>query len=125
MDKAFDKVTDYIDRIAVKLGVAGEHVYDVLIEQAYYGGIINLSGGIFLTLFAIALSFFLWKVHLSSYGSLHDVKKIGDGALYAALHVVTFFLYLFGLIFIFLSIGPIINPEYFAIRDLIEMLTNK
>lgn len=125
MDKAFDKVTDYIDKIAVKLGVAGEHVYGLLVKQAYYNGIIDLCIGIFLTILAISISFFLWKIHLSNSGSLHGVKKIGDGFFHAALYPITFFLYLFGLNYIFSSIGPMINPEYFAIKDLIQMVTNK
>lgn len=125
MDKSFDKVTDYIDKIAAKLGVAGEHVYGVLVKQAYYKGIVDLSTGIFLTLFGIAFSFFLWKVHSSNNEYLHNVKFIGDGLLHAILHVIHFFLYLFGILWIYLSIGSIINPEYYAIRDLIQMVTNK
>lgn len=126
MDKAFDKVSDYIDKIAAKLGVAAEHLYGVLVKQAYYGGIAGLSLGIFLTLLAIAFSFFLWKIHVSSpYSPLDNIRRIGDGVLYAFFHIIHFFLYVFGLLSIYLSIGPMINPEYYAIRDLIQMVTNK
>ncbi|MFC8958280.1 hypothetical protein ACFTXL_01155 [Bacillus subtilis] len=116
-----DKAMEYIDKLAAKLGVAAEHVYGVLVKQAYINGIDNIVVG---TLVIIA-------VIILSLGVVKFVKKRlrNSGMDGADLFVLIIFCLLFnvlplfgGIVSVASGISAMINPDYYAIKDILNSI---
>src|SRR5699024_12655493 len=63
-DKVFEQVTEYIDAISEKLGVATEHVIEVLIRQQYISGVIAVILGMTLLIIAGIIVRYTIKVYI-------------------------------------------------------------
>lgn len=113
MDKEIMKV---VDKIAEKLGVAAERVYDVLVHQAFTYGIVKLtiSFAVFLTLFLI-MKYCLKQNKVWS----EDPEFAGVGIIIA---VICGILMLITSFFIASGILHIVNPEYYALKDIMDMI---
>jgi hypothetical protein len=119
------KLTEYLEIMAKKLGVAAEHLYEVLTKQAMVEGIIDLIFYpiLFLIIFPIFIFCFKkYRYHEKecnwSEESNYMIASIISGVVAAAL--------LIGVLATMPdSIGRIINPEYYAIQDLLDVLSGK
>lgn len=112
-----DKAMAYIDKLAAKLGVAAEHVYGVLVKQAVANGVSKIGGGLMLIAVAVVVSVIISRTIKNSDLDYWDVEwaaVIGSIALLVVLPVViSYFLMASG-------IKATINPEYYAIKEILE-----
>jgi small-conductance mechanosensitive channel len=118
-EKVFDKVTQYIDALAAKLGVAAEHVYGVLVRQQVAEGIVDIVvGTLVLAVLIFALIVLIKKVELP-----HIVDEFD---LLGYVFVAAISLLIIGLpggyavSEISDGIKHVINPEYYAIREILD-----
>jgi uncharacterized protein YqhQ len=126
-EKAFDKVTAYIDALAQKLGVAAEHVYITLIRQQYVEGITSIIA----CLFAIGVTFYIAKKTTELTKNKREAAKekwitsMSEDLAPVAVAVtwVLFFISLIVTMFVIPgSVSQLINPEYYAIKEILNSL---
>lgn len=128
MSKTQDKVFEYIDSMAEKLGVASEHVYGVLVKQQVATGIdAILSSAFLLVLIMVGLLVVIPKTlkhkdKLISESKLHYVDTDPQDAIVYSVAFISIFLLV--VIFFLLPYGikVVINPEYYAMRDILEII---
>ncbi|MGN9867353.1 hypothetical protein [Bacillus swezeyi] len=116
---------EYIDKLAAKLGVAAEHVYGVLVKQQIVNGVIGVvSTIVILALLGIALLKLIRKgiehqKTLSSFDtSPYMIVAVLVGIALALVVIVSFFV-------IPIGINQIINPEYYAIKEILDTIGGK
>ncbi|WP_144666692.1 hypothetical protein [Bacillus altitudinis] len=128
-----DKAMAYIDKLAAKLGVAAEHVYGVLVKQMYVIGIVNVVVGVsLLVIFAalLRLNYLiiakggrrLWDEDITIF---HKLRGIGDGWLFSVITGVTISTLIIGLVTLPIGAMRIINPEYYAIKEILDTIGGK
>ncbi|MGI1828747.1 hypothetical protein ACRPLG_02625 [Bacillus safensis] len=128
-----DKAMAYIDKLAAKLGVAAEHVYGVLVKQSYVFGIINIIvGAILLAGFAVLLRLnylIIAKGESPSWGEeetiYYKLREVGCGMLFIVIIIVTILAVIFGMVALFSGIMQALNPEYYAIKEIIDTIGGK
>ncbi|AJA42130.1 membrane protein [Staphylococcus phage BT3] len=129
--KLEDKVLERIDSLGGKLGDISQHAWEALVKYQIIYGIIDLIVGIVV----IALTLFLWKVFINQHKKVNDMDRDDDysllfedcedlsgiGLFYV---IVTSLISLFAFIYLIygipMDIIKILNPEVFAVKDLIE-----
>ncbi|UYE90447.1 hypothetical protein [Staphylococcus phage vB_ScaM-V1SC01] len=129
--KLEDKVLERIDSLGGKLGDISQHAWEALVKYQIIYGIIDLIVGIVV----IALTLFLWKVFINQHKKVNDMDRDDDysllfedcedlsgiGLFYV---IVTSIISLFAFIYLVygipMDIIKILNPEVFAVKDLIE-----
>lgn len=129
-EQAFQKVTEYIDAMAVKLGVAAEHVYEILVRQQYVEGITVLIG----CLLFVVVSLFIARKTTELTSVKREERKgkyvseiSEDLALVAyVLSWTVFFIALLVSVFAVPDcIAQFINPEYYAIKEILDTIGGK
>ncbi|WP_353854769.1 hypothetical protein [Bacillus sp. Bos-x628] len=117
-----DKAMAYIDKLAAKLGVAAEHVYGVLVNQAVANGVSKIGGGLMLIAVAVVVSVIISRTIKNSDLDYLDVEwaaVIVSIALLVVLPVViSYFLMASG-------IKAVLNPEYYAIKEILDTIGGK
>ena len=129
--KLEDKVLERIDSLGGKLGDISQHAWEALVKYQVIYGIIGLIVGILI----IALTVFLWKILINQYKKVNDTDRDDDYSLlfddYEDLSglgltyvIVTSILSLGAFLYLVygipMDILRILNPEVFAVKDLIE-----
>ena len=129
--KLEDKVLERIDSLGGKLGDISQHAWEALVKYQVIYGIIDLIVGILI----IALTVFLWKILINQYKKVNDTDRDDDYSLlfddYEDLSglgltyvIVTSILSLGAFLYLVygipMDILRILNPEVFAVKDLIE-----
>ncbi|MFW0909661.1 hypothetical protein [Bacillus altitudinis] len=120
-----DKAMAYIDKLAAKLGVAAEHVYGVLVKQAVVGGVLSTLMMIAAIIVAVFLTKSLAKKsrehqkHVGKY-DINPYQIIHWGAVFA-LAVLSIAALTNGPD----MVGKIINPEYYAIKEILDTIGGK
>lgn len=113
-----NSILDRVDAIAAKLGVAANHLYAVYVHQAFVVGIQDLIvAAVCLILFSIGLykakSFVKWDLD-HEYGSRGVLSFCGAVVITLSLT--------FGIIYATSAISPLVNPEYWAMQQIISQL---
>ncbi|UYD72260.1 hypothetical protein [Staphylococcus phage LJT-1] len=129
--KLEDKVLERIDSLGGKLGDISQHAWEALVKYQIIYGIIDLIVGIIV----IALTVFLWKIFINQHKKVNDIDRDDDysilfedcedlsgiGLIYV---IVTSIISLGAFIYLVygipMDILRILNPEVFAVKDLIE-----
>lgn len=112
-DKLVGKVSEYIDAIAAKLGVAAEHVYDVLIRQQMVDGVTTLiSYAVALPLIGLAIKLLYKK------SDKYDLNVFGILAI--IMSCVFIFFFICGFVDCSDAVKKLANPEYYAIKEIIK-----
>ncbi|XWX29713.1 membrane protein [Staphylococcus phage PG-2021_87] len=129
--KLEDKVLERIDSLGGKLGDVSQHAWEALVKYQVIYGIVDLIVGILI----IALTVFLWKILINQYKKVNDTDRDDDYSLlfddYEDLSglgltyvIVTSILSLGAFLYLVygipMDILRILNPEVFAVKDLIE-----
>lgn len=115
-----NQITTYLDKLGEKIGMTGKMVWPWLVQQQ-----INLF---LLSCVAFLVGIILMTITIiirknpfddKSYGKdVIDLKRIMLGAL-----VVVSFIFLFaGLISTIVNIPRVLNPEFYALQDLMRMI---
>lgn len=129
--KLEDKVLERIDSLGGKLGDVSQHAWEALVKYQIIYGIIDLIVGIVV----IALAVFLWKIFINQYKKVNDTDRDDDysllfdyyedlsgiGLTYViATSIISLFAFVYLIYGIPMDIIKILNPEVFAVKDLIE-----
>lgn len=123
-----EKAFEYIDAIAANLGVAAEHVYGALLKQAMVSGLRSLV----YIIICLAVGYAIIKMFMRIYS---DVKE-GEDGLFVDSYGVSLgglFALMFGgmaLIIMLLAImadisnatTALLNPEYWAIKEILDTI---
>lgn len=119
-----DKAMAYIDKLAAKLGVAAEHVYGVLVKQAVANGITDVIIGLVVTTILIAVFSAGKKAFVKSNVSVGwDFLDWSMLTVFVGLVMVIGFG--FGLSILTDGIKAVINPEYYAIKEILDTIGGK
>lgn len=129
--KLEDKVLERIDSLGGKLGDISQHAWGALVKYQVIYGIVDIIVGIVV----IALTVFLWKIFINQHKKVNDIDRDDDysllfedcedlsgiGLIYV---IVTSIISLGAFIYLIygipMDILRILNPEVFAVKDLIE-----
>lgn len=119
-----DKIAAYINELAAQLGVASEYVYAMMVRQMVIEGVVY---SIILSLGLIVLS---WMTHKAYRYYIYIEKEMfedgeGIGILAMILGALSGLLLIINLIETPANVMKIFNPEYYAIKDIIEMISGK
>ncbi|AFF28653.1 hypothetical protein [Staphylococcus phage SA3] len=129
--KLEDKVLERIDSLGGKLGDISQHAWEALVKYQIIYGIIDLIVGIIV----IALTVFLWKLFINQHKKVNDIDRDDDysllfedcedlsgiGLFYViATSIISLFAFIYLVYGIPMDIIKILNPEVFAVKDLIE-----
>ncbi|VEV88664.1 membrane protein [Staphylococcus phage Stab23] len=129
--KLEDKVLERIDSLGGKLDNISQHAWEALVKYQVMYGIVDIIVGIVV----IALTIFLWKLFINQYNKVNDINRDDDYSIlfenYGDLTgigftyvIVTSLISLGALTYLVygipMDILKILNPEVFAVKDLIE-----
>jgi hypothetical protein len=107
-DQIANRVLDMLQALAAKLGTTVEHVYGVTVKQA----LINATTDMWIGGAILMLGLSLWAMALLSRS---DDTRAGS---FAVGCVVLFF----GTCFLIGGVKGRLNPEYYALKDLMAMM---
>lgn len=128
--KLEDKVLERIDSLGGKLDNISQHAWEALVKYQVMYGIVDIIVGIVV----IALTIFLWKLFINQHKKVNDTNRDDDysilfedyelsglGLTYViATSIISFFAFAYLVYGIPMDIVKILNPEVFAVKDLIE-----
>lgn len=125
-EKVIENVTEYIDVMAAKLGVAAEHVYEVLVRQQFIDGITYL---VMFSLFLL-LTIFLGFATVRFFKLGEETDDRDKQELFAFITVcfgiaTLILLFIAGFCLLFNVPGAVkqlINPEYYAIKEILDTI---
>ncbi|HBU90249.1 hypothetical protein FO510_05435 [Bacillus pumilus] len=116
-----DKAMAYIDKLAAKLGVAAEHVYGVLVKQAVVGGGVSIGASLVLLLIAIVIPILCMREAKRRKGVIPDGLAIAFGWCV----FISVFLLILACILGVNGIKAVLNPEYYAIIEILDTIGGK
>ena len=129
--KLEDKVLERIDSLGGKLGDISQHAWEALVKYQVIYGIVDIIAGIVV----IALTVFLWKIFINQHKKVNDIDRDDDYSLLfedcedlsglsltyvIATSIISLFAFVYLVYGIPMDIIKILNPEVFAVKDLIE-----
>ncbi|ATH93343.1 hypothetical protein ACH95_00840 [Bacillus glycinifermentans] len=120
-----DKAMEYIDKLAAKLGVAAEHVYGVLVKQAFATGVTDSIIGFVFLMIAVIAGVIITKMTIKMYGERHcnwDYEWFFVALTFGLSVVLPGG---FGIYAITEGIKGLINPEYYAIKEILDTIGGK
>lgn len=125
-----ESVGNVISVMADKLSVPAEHVYRILVKQQVIEGVTYLVFSLFGAICFFALALLCWKIIKGKERDYYD----GGGRFFDAMNeapgwVLSFvgccIVFVGSMLFLTIggssAVGQIINPEYYAIKDIAEM----
>lgn len=121
-----DKIAAYINELAAQLGVAAEYIYPMIVRQMFIEGVVYAITSIVF----LALTFFLWRYLIKNARKFWDTSYKTDSEFLMILgYVITGII---SIVVTIVAIGTlpdalmqIFNPEYYAIKNIIEMVSGK
>lgn len=116
-----DKIFGYIDAIAEKLGVAAEYVFKVLVKQQIIHGITSIVVWLMSLIAVVVMMRF--ASHFDKKAREEEFMGTSDNwalVLWATSGFLGFILCLVTVLGGPDAIGKIINPEYYALKEIIE-----
>lgn len=127
MDKLTDKAVQIIDSMASKLGVAADHMIQVYSKQVMIEGVQTLITGVILLIILFFATKALrplraWHAQIQKKGwdtdFFEDVAPIAAYVIYIIFFVIVV---IFFIADVPEAIGKLLNPEYYMIKDIINM----
>lgn len=120
-----DKAMEYIDKLAAKLGVAAEHVYGVLVKQAFASGVTDSIIGFIFLMIAVIAGVIITKVTIKIYGERYCNWDCEWFFVVLAVGLLVILPGVFGIYAITEGIKALINPEYYAIKEILDTIGGK
>lgn len=130
-----DKAMEYIDKLAAKLGVAAEHVYGVLVKQAIANGITNVVVGVILLIaFVLTVRFMVALLTKAEYEEVIQysgrskapinkyakISSAGGGSVWILIIAFILISSVAGFGCLTDGVKALINPEYYAIKEILD-----
>jgi hypothetical protein len=103
-----EKITQYLEQMAAKLGVAAEHVYGVLVRQQWTEGVTGIIGGALFLVLALMCAYLLVKFREES-GLELILIPVGLFAMLAWMVGID-------------GIKHVMNPEYYALKEIMDVI---
>jgi len=120
-EKFQEKIIEYIDALSVKLGVATEHVYGVMVRQQFVEGIVYSI----VTLSVLIASIVAFKKSLQSFFKCCKQDEDRTFGFVIAYGLVLFMSFFAAISFLPDQILKIYNPEYYAIKTILDTIGGK
>lgn len=123
MDKLPDTLSKLIDTLSIKLGATGKALFEILIKQQYVSGLQSVFD-----ILSLSILLYIWwaKLYPLCMSKLPGVTRSGDSNGKVPLTIVATILTALAVIFICAAVeealGHFINPQYYAIKDLMDMV---
>lgn len=121
MTQTFEAAKPALDSLAAKLGVAAGHMWAVLVRQAYVDAFSNL---VFMAIIAV-----MWFYAIKGYARYRKLdSRVREDVFEDWIFAFVFGGIIFGILTIaavaalFISIGELVNPEYYAIKTVLDAL---
>lgn len=127
-EKVTDKIFNYIDVLAEKLGVAAEFLLTAIIKQQIIGGIVWGSVYVVVTTLVIVIAIKSFKKFMSFLKENGDTFDDDDvqGMTWMSLTIVfallSVIMFLVTIIDLPHQVMRIFNPEYYALKDIMSMI---
>lgn len=128
MEKTLDKALDLLTALALKLGTTVEHLWPVLIRQAFFEGMVQLGVGLSVgTVLALAAREFyrraeaLWAQKEDRYDNRMDrIIPMRLGMIICGVLALI-------ILPLFVSVGflKLMTPEFYALRFILEAIGGK
>lgn len=116
------KIFEYIDALAQKLGVASEYVFSVLVNQKISEGIIFSLVLVTISLLLGISTFKVVKYVSKNYKTLYkNDTEIGWVVLTIILAFASIFLIIADILILPEMLLQIFNPEYYAFKEIMKM----
>lgn len=113
----YGDIKQYIDELAQSLGVAAEHVYELLVRQQISDGIVTI---IATTLIWVVLATAFYKAVKRD--DFYESKVTVTFIIGVASGVGIFFALIIGSFESIAAVKQLINPEYYAIREIMDVI---
>ena len=137
-----DKAMELVEQLATKLGVAAEYLWAVLVKQQYVDGIAD----IILVVFGIAVMIVLiigapklTAKYLNEYTQLRDDRLKNRGYSFSSIEedhckemyeiipylafTIGLCVFIFTLCFVVSGVKQVINPEYYALKEVLDTIS--
>jgi uncharacterized membrane protein YidH (DUF202 family) len=129
-EKIWEKSSGWVDQIGVvigkmahQLGVASEHVYEVYTKQIFFEGVVWSSVYVFFVLLLTVAYIILWvnTKNIKDRWGERDLESIwfARGMGFLVVGVISALIITQGLV---PSLFKVFNPEYYTIKEIINML---
>ncbi|WP_232696124.1 hypothetical protein [Brevibacillus daliensis] len=113
-----DKITQYLEQMAAQLGVAAEHVYDVLVRQQIASGIVDI-------VIATIVIYVLARTGRWIYANYEKTRNNWMSEWGFGLAIFILFGGFGGVSMLYVGATGflhVLNPEYYAIREIMNVI---
>lgn len=107
-----DKMAEFLEKLAVKLGTTAEHLWGVLVKQAHIEGVTSVIIWSIWGIIVVFLAMFFALVHTDT-----DDEKNTLWGIWISIFVVSFVIFASCISTI---IGQFNNPEYWALTEVLN-----
>jgi len=121
-DTVGEKIELVIKTLAEKIGVGAEHFWPVFVKQQYVEGVSSIITWIIPIIVGSIISYIFYKFHVIEKEKNKGYYEDGYAFSCGFSIVVTLMILIIALFRISYAIPKIFNPEYSALRDIIEMV---
>lgn len=144
VNEVTDKVFDYIDAMAESLGVASEYVLEVLIKQQYITGAVNVVVSVVLILVITTVITMIYKIYnhgkynykpvneyrvneipTNMWAKLRGTTFVSSGGIWGVFTFVMFVTILSLVILLPQGVKLLINPEYYALKEILNVFKSQ
>ena len=113
-------VSGILDEIGKRLSGPAEHTYEILVKQAYISGYTDLFTGLIFSALGVGMIYATYKMVNNGFLEEHEDFSV----LYSAVGFFAAILLPLAIVCCLSSgVKEIINPEYYAIVDIIEKIS--
>ncbi len=138
-NEVINKVDQYIQQMAESLGVAAEHVYGILVKQQIVFGVMSVGGALLSLTLLILFLMFISKAFKEAdieetnyrfssskrannfYGSVVISMREGYPTYWFPLGMLAILTLILLILAIISGIPHILNPEYYAIKEIMDV----
>jgi hypothetical protein len=115
-----DKIANLLEELANKLGTTMEHLWNILMHQAYIEAFKNIIMIAFFIVLEILISKYTFKYNKGK--SLEDIDDFGSIAIIILSIVISIFIIAMIVSLVPETIDAIFNPEYWALNHIIKLI---